>query len=126
MRELFEDMPIITSIITLLFLFIIFVIVDIIFVKPEPFTGIVVDKHYKAETTGTGTGYVYGSGNGMVITTTTHESEKFLIMVRTESGQVVTVDGTATVYYEKEIGQNIDCFAYKGLITNLTWSLKSK
>ena len=44
-------------------------------------------------------------------------------MVKTENGNVVTVECEPELYYEKQVGQKIDCKAYKGLFTGATWSM---
>ena len=123
-RDMFEDMPILSSIIAIFILGFAFLLIDGIASKPEPFYGSVIDKHYKAERNSTGTGYgMTSSGKSGIIATSEHESEKFLLMVKTESGQVVTVECEPTLYYEKTVGQKIDCNAYKGFFTGLTWSM---
>jgi hypothetical protein len=123
-REMFEDMPIVSSIIAIFILGIAFILIDGIASKPKPFYGSVIDKHYKAERNSTGTGYGMTSGGSSgVIITSEHESGKFLLMVKTESGEVVTVECEPELYYEKQIGQKIDCNAYKGLLTGWTWSM---
>jgi hypothetical protein len=121
---MFEDLPIMSSLVAIFILGFAFFLIDGIASKPEPFYGSVIDKHYKAERNSTGTGYgITRSGEGGVIVTSEHESEKFLLMVKTESGQVVTVECDPTLYYEKQVGQKIDCKAYKGFFTGLTWSM---
>jgi len=123
-REMFEDMPIVSSIIAIVILGLAFILIDGIASNPESFYGSVVDKHYKAERNSTGTGYgMTSSGKSGVIVTTEHEDEKFLIMVKTESGKVVTVECKPEAYYQKEVGQKIDCNAYKGYFTGWTWSM---
>lgn len=121
---MFEDMPIVSSLIAIFILGLAFYLIDVIPSKPEPFYGSVIDKHYKAERNSTGTGYgMTSSGKSAVIVTSEHESEKFLLIVKTESGQVVTVECEPTLYYEKQVGQKIDCKAYKGFFTGSTWSM---
>jgi len=116
--------PIVSSIIAIVILGLAFVLIDGFASKPERFYGSVIDKHYKAERNSTGTGYgITSSGKNGIIVTTEHEGEKFLIMVKTESGKVVTVECAPEVYYQKEVGQKIDCNAYKGYFTGWTWSM---
>ena len=51
-----------------------------------------IDKHYKAKRRSVGTGTAVGiNGNIGVVTTTEVYHEKFLIIVKTESGKIVTV-----------------------------------
>ena len=124
-REFFEDMSIASIIIVIFILGIGFIFVDGLASKPESFSGEVIDKHYEAERNSIGTGYgVTSSGKGGVITTSEHESEKFLLMVKTESGEAVTVECEPEIYYQKAIGQMIDCISYNGYFTGWTWSLK--
>ena len=123
-REMFEDMPIVSSLIAIFILGLAFFLIDGIASKPKPFYGSVIDKHYKAERNSTGIGYgMTSSGKSGVIVTSEHECEKFLLMVKTESGQVITVECEPTLYYEKQVGQKIDCKAYKGFFTGSTWSM---
>lgn len=123
-RKMFEDMPIVSSIISIFILGLALFLIDGIASKLEPFYGSVIDKHYKAERNSTGTGYgMTSSGKSGVIVTSEYESEKFLLMVKTESGEVVTVECESTLYYKKEVGQKIDCEAYKGYFTGSTWSM---
>ena len=120
---MFEDMPIVSSIIAIVILATAFFLIDGIASKPEAFYGNVIDKHYKAERTSVGPGTAVGSnGNVGVVTTTEVDPEEFLIMVKTESGKIVTVNCEPELYYEKEIGERIDCNAYKGLFTGIVWS----
>ena len=121
---MFEDMPIVSSLIAIIILGLAFFLIDGIASKPEPFYGTVIDKHYKAERNSTGTGYgMTSSGKSGVIVTSEHESEKFLLMVKTDNGKVITVECKPELYYEKQVGQKIDCKAYKGFFTGSTWSM---
>ena len=119
---MFEDMPIVSSLIAIIILGLAFFLIDGIASKPEPFYGTVTDKHYKAERNSTGTGYgMTSSGKRGVIVTSEHESEKFLLMVKTDNGKVITIECKPELYYEKQVGQKIDCKAYKGFFTGSTW-----
>lgn len=121
---MFEDMPIVSSLIAIFILGLAFFLIDGIASKPEPFYGSVIDKYYKAKRNSTGTGYgMTSSGKSGVIVTSEHESEKFLLMVKTDNGKVVTVECEPELYYEKQVGQKIDCKAYKGFFTGSTWSM---
>lgn len=123
-REMFEDMPVISSIIAIFILGLAFLLIDGIASKPEPFYGNVIDKHYKAERNSVGTGTAIGSNGSVgVVTTTETDPEEFLIMVKTETGKIVTVKCEPELYYEKQVGQKIDCKAYKGFFTGSTWSM---
>lgn len=121
---MFEDMPIVSIFIAIFILVFTFFLIDGIASKPEPFYGIIIDKHYKAERNSTSTGYVMPiSGESGVIVTSEYESEKFLLMVKIEDVQVVTVECEPTLYYEKQVGQKIYCKAYKGFFTGSIWSM---
>ena len=123
-RDMFQEMPIGSSFIFLIIFLLIFGFSDGIFSKPETFYGTVVDKQYKAERNSTGIGYATSTGgNGTVVVVSEHESEKFLVMVKTKSDEVVTVECPAEVYYQKQIGHKIECVANKGLFTGCVWSL---
>jgi preprotein translocase subunit SecF len=124
-REMFEDVPIISSIITLILLGIVFISIDGLMSKPEFYSGSVIDKHYSAESHRTGTGVgITSSGQTGVVMTSESEPEKFLLMVKTETGNVVTAKCKAELYYEKQIGQEIEFAIYKGLFTNMSWSVR--
>lgn len=111
-------------ILTLIFLFLIFIITDSFFSKPVAFTGLVVDKHYKAESVRTGTGIVNTTqGVTGIVTTTEWDPEEFLIMVKTDNGNVVTAKCKPELYYAKEKGQPIDCYWSKGYFTGWQWSV---
>lgn len=121
---MFKEMPIVSSLIAIFILGLAFLLIDGIASKPELFYGIVIDKHYKAERNSVGTGYgITSSGGNGVIVTSEHESEKFLLIVKTENGNVVTVECEPELYYEKQVGQEIDCKAYKGYFTGSIWSM---
>jgi hypothetical protein len=124
LKEMFLDMPIIGSIILVIVLGIAFILVDGICTKPTEFSGIVLDKQYKAERNSTGTGYgMTSSGKSGVIVTTEHEDEKFLVMVKMNNGEAVTAECKANIYYSKEKDSKIDCIINKGLFTGLVWSI---
>lgn len=119
---MFKDMPVISSIIALMISFLIFILMDDIFSKPVYFSGIVVDKHYKAKSTRTGTGFgATSNGQTGVVVTTETEPEKFLIMVKTENGKIITADCEPEVYYAKREGQPIECYWSKGIFTGWNW-----
>lgn len=125
MKDLFKDMPVISSILIIFLLGIPFLLIDVFASKTEPFNGIVIDKHYKAEinSTGTGSGMI-GNGKSAMMMTHQHESEQFLLMVKTNDNKVVTVECKPELYYEKIIGQKIDCNINKGFFTGLNWSVE--
>lgn len=121
-REMFREMTIISSMVVVIILGMLFLGIDGIASRPESFHGYVIDKHYKAERISVGTGTAVGSnGNVGVITTTEFDPEDFLIMVKDESGRVVTVKCDPELYYQKEIGDSIVCEEYKGLFTGAVW-----
>lgn len=123
-REMFEEMPIMSSIMALVILAVAFIIIDSTASKPEAFYGNVIDKHYEAQSHRTGTGVgVTSSGNTAVVVTSETEPEKYLLKVRTKGGNIVTVKCSPELYYQKEVGQSIDCIAYKGFFTGNIWSL---
>jgi hypothetical protein len=124
-REMFEDMPVISSILALILLGLVFICIDGLMSKPEFYSGNVVDKHYSAEShrTGAGVGVTSGGQTGVVMTSES-EPEKFLLMVKTKTGNVVTAKCKPELYYEKEIGQEIEFVIYKGRFTGLSWAVR--
>lgn len=122
-KDFFRETPILSSIISLLLFGLIFILIDGISINKEPFSGIVVDKHYKAERNSTGTGYgMTSSGKTGVIVTSEHESEKFLVMVKTKSGKIFTVECEPSLYYSKKNGDEIFCHHQIGLFAKSIWS----
>ena len=124
-KEMFEEMPIMSSVIALIILGITLIVIDGINTEPKPFYGTVIDKHYKAERNSTGAGYGMTSNGKMgVVVSSESEPEKFLIMVETENGKIVTVKCSPELYYKKQIGEKIECNNYIGSITGMSWALK--
>ena len=118
-------MPIVSSIITIIILGFTFTLIDGIASKPEPFKGYVVDMHYKGESNSSGAGYgITSSGKSGIIVASEFEEGMFLIIVKTEKGEVVTVECDPELYYKKVIGDKIDCVANKGYFTGISWSLQ--
>ena len=125
-RQMFKDMPILISIGAISILGYILLVTDplILVSNPELFSGIVVDKHYKAEENSTGMGYgMTISGNNGLFVTSEYESERFFLMVKVESGEVVTVDCDPTLYYKKAVGEKIDFNVHRGFFTGQTYSI---
>mgnify|MGYP006913924170 FL=1 len=121
---MFEDMPVLSSICSLIILFLIFILIDGVFSKPIEFSGIVVDKQYKAESTNIGTGTVTTNQGGTgTITTTEIDPEQFLIMVKTKTGKILTAKCPPELYYSKKEGQMIDCYQSKGFFTGWQWAV---
>lgn len=93
--------------------------------RSETFYGNVVDKHYQAADNSIGNGLIVNSnGDTGVLTTYEQKREKFLLIVKTENGKIVTVKCEPELYYGKTINEQIECKAYKGLITGRVWSLR--
>jgi hypothetical protein len=124
LKEMFLDMPVISGIILIIVLGMAFILVDGICTKPIEFSGQVIDKHYSAKRNSTGTGYgMMSNGKSGVIVTTEHEDEKFLVMVKTNDGEVVTAECSASIYYSKYNGSILNCVKNKGFFTGLVWSI---
>jgi hypothetical protein len=122
---MFEYMPVISSILALILIGLVFICIDGLMSKTEFYSGKVIDKHYSAESHRTGTGVgVTSSGQTGVVMTSESEPEKFLLMVKTKTGNVVTAECKPELYYEKEIGQEIEFAIYKGRFTGMSWSVR--
>ena len=122
MQEMFKDMPISSSIISIIILATVFFLIDATASKPQAFEGNVIDKYYKAESYNTGTGIgVTSSGKAGVVMTSERESEKFILMVKTKNKKIVTVNCEPELYYKKKIGELIEYNAYKGFFTGIVW-----
>jgi hypothetical protein len=99
-----------------------FVLIDIIAIQTEPFEGIVIDKNYKAKVNSFGTGYgIANNGKSDLILSSQYESEKFLLMVKIENGDIVTVKCDPKLYYKKSIKDRLNCNAYKGFLSGITY-----
>jgi hypothetical protein len=103
-------------------LFVIWLIADMLMATTEHHNVTVVDKHFSAEHNSTGTGVGYVGGKTAVIIISDHEDEKFLLMVRLESGEVVTAETTPTTFYSKSIGDSAICEIEVGKFSKSSWS----
>jgi len=122
--EMFEDMPIVMTILAVLLLGFVLFCVDGFTTKSVLFTATVIDKKYSAESTSVGTGTAVTSGGHVgVVTTVNTEPEKFLLIVKNESGKIYTADCSPELYYQKEIGNKIDCSFSIGRITGMCWAI---
>ena len=87
-----------------------------------PMNGTVIDKHYEPSHSSTGTGYVTtGNGSGGVVVSSHHESEQFVMMVRTSTGQVVTVESSPETYYSTKTGDSVEFYEQRGVITGIVY-----
>lgn len=101
---------------------VIFLLVDIFCSKPKRFTGEIIDKQYKAESASTNTGVVTNSnGNTTVITTTEFNPEKWILIVKKQDGEIITVKSSSEIYYSKSIGESVDFDTYFGLFTKYNY-----
>lgn len=122
MLELFEETPIVSSVLLLFLLAIALIISDAIFHTDKPFEGIIMDKHYKSEENSTGTGTTINSdGNIGIITTSSHSDEKFLLIIKTIDGQYKTAESTPETYYTKKVGDKISGAEHIGKILGICW-----
>jgi hypothetical protein len=102
----------------------VFICIDGLMSKPEFHSGNVIDKHYLAGSHRNGNGLgVTSSGQTSVVMISESEPEKFLLIVKTKSGDIVTAKCKPELYYEKEMGQEIEFAIYKGRFTNISWSV---
>ncbi len=120
-REFFKDNPLFSSTILILILGIAFILIEIFFCNKETFYGKVMDKQYKSETTSVGTGTIVNPNGSVGVVTTNVDPEEFLIMVKTENGKIVTVKCEPELYYEKQIGEQIEFNVCKGFLTKTIW-----
>lgn len=97
---------------------IIFMIVDCAMSKPKPFTGVIIEKHYVPASTSTGTGV---GSNGEVIMTTSSESEKYIVFVRADNGEIIEVKCERGLYFLKAVKDRIDCSHMMGFFTGVQW-----
>lgn len=56
-----------------------------------------------------------------IVSTSEHEGEKFLIMVKTKSNEIITIKCESELYYSKKVGQSINYEVFKGYFTGWTW-----
>lgn len=110
-------MKILYSVIAVLFLTIILLSVDKGFGKPVQFTGKLIDKHYSNSTVSVGTGVgIDPYGRSVVVTTTQIKPEEWILIIRKQDGQIVSVNCSDSIFYSKAINENIDFITYYGLI----------
>jgi hypothetical protein len=120
-------MSIITTTLMVFVILFAFISLDGLLPTAEYHSGHVVDKHYTAESKRTGTGFgVTGGGQTGVIITTEREPENYLLMVRAENGEIVTVKCEPELYYEKEIGEPVEFVVYKGWFTGMSWGARGR
>lgn len=103
--------------------FIAFIIVDVFCGNFVYYNGTVIDKHYEPEQTSSGVGSAIAT-NGQVgiVSTFDHESEKFLLMVKKQNGEIVTTESEPEIYYQKKIGDVVVCKAYIGKWSIVDWT----
>lgn len=97
-------------------------LIDILGYKTDCFCGNVMDKQYVEERISTGDHYIIRKGGTFYETRTNYEPERFLIIVETETGEFHSVKCEPDLYYRKEIGDQIECEAFKGLFTGLVYA----
>ena len=99
-----------------------FICSDMFINDKKELSGIIIDKHYKAEINSRGLGYGTSvNGKSGLIMTSQHESEKFLIMVQTIDGEIFTVESDSKTYYGNELGENITFLGCYGWATGYPW-----
>lgn len=84
--------------------------------------GVVVDKQYEPEHDNVSTGTAVSSdGKVGVVTTHNHESEKYILIVRNQQNEIVSVDCEPKLYYSKKIGQTVIYDDYQGCFSGLSY-----
>lgn len=102
--------------------FVAFVLVDVVFIKRVEYTGIIIDKHYAPSQSSYGVGNtINANGQVGIISTSSYEAEKFLIMVKTVNGQIVTTESEPELYYKNKIGDSVLCKSFLGRLTGIDW-----
>lgn len=125
MKDFFEDEPILTLIFSLIFFAFLFLIVDVMFSESISFSGIVVDKHYKAESSSVGTGTAYTSKGMAVVTTYQSSPEEYSFAVKDRLGNIVTANCEANLYYKKELTQKVECYNDVGFFSKIIWCTRA-
>lgn len=124
-KEMFEDNPVMAGLLILSISGTLFFCLDYILSKSEIHSSQIIDKHYKAEHSNSGIGYGYASNGKLgAIVTSNYENEKFIIIVKTEK-EILSVESSAFLYYDKSIGQKLQYKIDKGYFTSLVWSIKT-
>lgn len=119
-REIINESPFFSFIIALFLLILSVFLIDLIFCKTETYKGHVIDKHYKPEQNSTSTGYgMTSNGQNGVVVTQVHESEKFLLIVKSNGGRIFTVEAHSTLYYQKETGDPVRFDVCVGRLTGV-------
>lgn len=122
MKDLEIEEIIMGGVILLFLAFIGLAICDFIFAKSEILKGEIADRYYKAESLHIGTGTGIGT-NGGVTTVTTYEvdPEEFLLIVKDDSSNVISVECSPKLYYQKKVGEELKYRVYKGYFTGIEW-----
>jgi hypothetical protein len=106
----------------LLILSIYFIVHDSVFSNPIRLNGVIVDKQYEAEHNNVSTGTaVTSDGKVGVVTTHNHESEKYILIVRNQQNEIVSVDCEPKLYYSKKIGQTVIYDDYQGYFSGFSY-----
>lgn len=124
MKQFFERLPMLEIFLFIFFLGLAFILVDVFCTETHEFSGVVLDKHYKAEKTAIGTGIVSTPQGIGAVTTVSIDPENFLVMVKAEDGSIYTAECSPEIFYSKERGSRIVCKKNKGVFTGLVWSIE--
>lgn len=124
MKQSFERLPMLEIALSIFCLGLAFIWVDVFCTTAHEFSGVVLDKHYKAEKTEVGTGVVSTPQGISAVTTVSVDPENFLVMVKCEDGSIYTAECSPEIYYSKERGSRIVCKKNKGVFTGLVWSVE--
>jgi hypothetical protein len=124
MRDLFEYSPAAGVIVIIVILSLALITLDSLMGVPEQLQGTVLEKHYVPERSSTGTGVGSAGGKTAVVITSEHDPEKFLVMVRTPAGKIETVKCSPELYYQKEVGDQLQFRIKRGRFTGSKWSVK--
>ncbi|ESU28381.1 hypothetical protein FLJC2902T_17340 [Flavobacterium limnosediminis JC2902] len=119
---MFREVPILATFFLLLILSVIYIGIDGALSYPKYDSGIIIDKHYVAESNSTGTGVGMTSNGKMgVVVTSNHESEKYLLTVKTNKGEIVTVKCEPKLFYRKKLNENLDFRIQTGCFSKSNW-----
>lgn len=116
------DVPEDLMFLLVLVLAVLFFFVDAVGSSRDTRHGVVIDKHYQAESSSVGTGYgVTNNGSTGIVVTSSHENEKFILVVETETGEIETIECKASMYYDTDRESTVEYVVNIGLITGIEW-----
>ncbi|WP_271765956.1 hypothetical protein [Aquimarina algiphila] len=121
-RILKEDKVVVASVFVAIILLSV-VIIDGSMANKEQFNGTVIDKYFQDGHSNLNIGTITDvKGSSGIISSVEYQSEKFIIVVKTENDHITSINVSSSTYYRTPIGNPIKYITSKGFFTGLTWN----